>query len=69
MDYKLSPLQAKLWPSDVLDVTWCPSPQVHTYAALTRMISEACGERMVILDFGASNDLSQFSRDGSSCVA
>lgn len=39
------------------------------YRQLEQLISTSCGEPMKIIDLGASNDLSEYSTKGNSCVA
>jgi hypothetical protein len=39
-----------------------------TYACLEEMISSSCGKKMRIVDLGASSDLKEYSRKGTSCV-
>jgi len=68
MDYRLSPAHAQHWPKGERNVTWCSKPQVMTFAELEKMISASCGQEMVILDFGASSDLTEYSQKGNSCV-
>ncbi len=69
MDYRLSEAQALWWPMNDRDVTWCSSPQTMTYSHLESLISATCGEPMVIVDLGAGEDLSKYSRVGNCCVA